>query len=401
MHALVAHNRTGKRPRVLLLAAGFSAQYRVLRCAAALPADVHVLGTGSARSLSLSRYCRSFQEIDFGSAEEISVSAARIDEVASRLGVELILPSDASTTRFLIRARPHLATPCFVLPDLETFDALATKDRFRSLCRELGVAHPHTILLDDREDLLAELEAGRIALPAVLKPVNLAGGIGVLRIDHHDAVGKASSVDYSPVLVQEYVEGVDRSITVFCEHGRVTKRIVYTHPDGVFQFLREPALERIVEDIAARLKLSGVFNFDARIDARGKVWMLECNPRFFFNMDVAMVAGLNFAEAGRAQPSARDQQIRIPRALLAALLAFRTPNASDWKLLVHWLKDPLMFALVSCGYKRKPGVVCLTGKAPADARRGASRIGELLNPLHELQPRGAVRTRQRVPYAPR
>ena len=95
-------------------------------------------------------------------------------------------------------------------------------------------------------------------------------------------------------------------------------------------------------------------NFDARIDNDGNVWLIECNPRFYFNMDVAMVAGLNFADlANSSGRSIEDQTIRIPQALLRDLLKLELPTSSDLKMLGHWLRDPLMFALVALGYQRK------------------------------------------------
>jgi hypothetical protein len=84
--------------------------------------------------------------------------------------------------------------------------------------------------------------------------------------------------------------------------------------------------------------------------------MIECNPRFTFNMDVAMVAGLNFADWSEPASGVRQltaQKIRIPNALIRAFLQFRGPSAADLRMLVHWLKDPLVFALVALGYQQR------------------------------------------------
>jgi hypothetical protein len=209
----------------------------------------------------------------------------------------------------------------------------------------------------DKAALLAALAANQIRFPAMLKRVDTAGGIGVVRADRGNARQTIEGLTYAPILVQDFVEGEDWSITVFCRGGQVLRQVVYAHPDAVFVFARKPALEDIVAGIVARMTLDGIFNFDARIGPDGTVWMIECNPRFFFNMDAVMVGGLNFAEpAGAGTPEAPgilgEGCVRLPQALIRRLLHGRAVAANDWKMLMHWLSDPLIFALVMSGYRR-------------------------------------------------
>jgi ATP-grasp in the biosynthetic pathway with Ter operon len=340
--------------RLLLLATGFAAQYRALRCAAALGAEVHVLGAGPARSLALSRYCKSFRCFAFNAADEDA--AARLDGIAKDLSVDRVLPADLTATQFLARVNPHLKTACFPLSDPQTIEALGSKDSFMTVCRRLGILHPEGTVITDRAALVEALNLGRIRLPAVLKPIDRAGGIGVVQIDGSNAMETAARIDYEPILAQQFIPGIDRCITVFCREGRIRKQVIYEHQRGHFRFLEDPALARLVAGIAAALNLTGVINFDARIDADGRIWMIECNPRFYFNMDVAMVAGLNFADwnaLSSGVQSVADQEIRIPNAFVRAMLHWKRASSTDLKMLTHWLKDPLMFALVALGYQRR------------------------------------------------
>src|SRR5256885_12393996 len=64
---------------------------------------------------------------------------------------------------------------------------------------------------------------------------------------------------------------------------------------------------------------------------------------------VASVAGEEF----RSQCRAIRWQIRLPDALVRSLLQFRRPRAADFRMLLHWLKDPLVFALVALGYQQR------------------------------------------------
>src|SRR5947199_10855555 len=83
--------------RLLLLATNFGAPYRVLRCAAALGAEVYVAGAGQARSLALSRYCRRFRSFSF-SRHDLE-AAAKLDACAREIGADMVLPSDSETTK--------------------------------------------------------------------------------------------------------------------------------------------------------------------------------------------------------------------------------------------------------------------------------------------------------------
>jgi biotin carboxylase len=343
--------RAGRRRRILLLASEAEIQYRVLRCAALPGVEVHVAGPEPARPLARSRFCKRFHASpDFAKGSEASL-ARRIDMLAHEHGIDLVLPSDTVTTRLLTRIRGRLSTPVFPVPDAEAFDALATKDRFMELCARLNIPHPKGELYLDRAGLQAAIADGRVRFPAMFKPLNRAGGIGIVKVDVENAQAIASSIDYAPILVQDFVAGEDRSISIFCRDGEITKEVVYSHPDGVFRFHDEPALSRIVRDLARTMHLDGVINFDARIEGCGRVWLIECNPRFFFSMDAIMVAGLNFVETGSARSPDTKREVRLPRATLKELLRLRVPERGDLKMLAHWLGDPLMLAYAAAGAK--------------------------------------------------
>lgn len=378
MNAPFSHDRlaalTGGTPRpprnILLLAQSYQAPYRVMRCAAATGAKVFLLCNAEARSLAVSRFCAGWREFTFEPEPAVEAAAGEIERFCRAHKIDLILPADAIATRLLARVCHLLATPVFPIPDLATFDQLVTKDRFMDYCRANNIRHPHGNILDNREALITAIRRGTIKLPAILKPINRWGSVGVVKIDRHNALEVASKIDYAPVLVQDYIEGVDRSISIFARKGVVQKQVTYCYPDNQFTFQREPELARIVGEIAAHLKLDGVFNFDARIEKDGTVWLLECNPRFFFTMDAAMVAGANFAKIecasgaeshfAKLRPgpdgpiiTVMDGKLRQPEAMLKNLLRGRMPNALDWKMLTHWLRDPVYFTLAVAGYKRR------------------------------------------------
>lgn len=346
-----ARKQTCLKVTVLLLATGFVAQYRVLRCAAAL-GEVIVAGTPNAKSVALSRYCKRFLSFAFESADAVR-AAANLDSLAADLGAKFIMPSDLQTTDFLAHVAPHLNTPAFPVPSAQALEQLATKDRFMAYCKARNLPHPAGRIFQTKGDLLAALAAGEIRFPSILKPIDRAGSIGVVRLDRDHAVEDVNAFRYAPLLVQDFIEGEDCSITVFCRHGVIEKQVVYSHPNDVFNFAEQPEFEALVVQIVRDLDLNGVINFDARIERDGSVWLIECNPRFYFNMDVAMVLGVNFADVSAPASSLAGTTVRLPRALLGNLKRGRLPTWRDLKMLWHWLRDPLMFGLVMTGYHRR------------------------------------------------
>ena len=342
-----------RRRRILLLASEAEIQYRVLRCAASLDAEVHVMGPARAKPLAFSRFCKKFHAAsDFAKAPEASL-AQKIDTLAHAHGIDLVIPGDTITTRLLTRIRTMLKTPVFPVPEAQAFEALATKDRFMEVCERFCVPHPKGALYFDRAGLLAAIDDGRVRFPAMFKPLNRAGGIGVVKADADNARALAAAIDYAPVLVQEFIEGEDRSISILCRNGAVKKEVVYSHPDSVFHFHEEPELSRIVRDLAKAMRLDGVINFDARLDRDGKVWLIECNPRFFFSMDAIMIAGINFADINGPHAVADPRRdVKLPRVTVKDFLKLRLPAGPDRKMLAHWLGDPLMLAYAATGMKR-------------------------------------------------
>jgi hypothetical protein len=368
MNAPFPHTATeafAAKPRtVLLLANEFVSQYRVLRCAAMTGARVHVMGPDKARSLALSRFCAAYHPYSFGNEAYLGGNAdldpknvaAKIDQIAHEHGIDMVLPSDALTTRLLSTMQPHLATRSFPVPDVATFDALATKDAFMAFCHARNLLHPQGQVFATVDELRDAVAEKRVRFPAMFKPVNRAGSIGVVRVDESNVQDLLARIDYAPILAQDFIAGEDRCITVTAVNGSVVKEVIYWHPDGVFHFRREPEISRIIANIVRELDLTGVFNFDARIGTDGRVWMIECNPRFFFNMDVTAVAGMNFVALDDIVPgvpvSLEHGDMRVPQSSARELAHGHWPTSDDRKMLKHWLADPLVFALVSTGFPR-------------------------------------------------
>jgi hypothetical protein len=333
--------------RVLLVSSLISLPYRVMRVARAAGTEVHVLGTERSRCLAHSRDCHGFTligvpitgEYDPGLAEEIN-------RAIHGLGIDMVLPGDAEATRSLIAIRQALDAPCFPMPSLAQFDLLNNKWKFTGLARELGLLCPQSWLARDATELRELVEAGKIRLPAIAKPVNHDGSLGVLKLDPSGALAQIEKIDYAPIIVQEFIPGRDIGASIFCAHGEIKAFIAHELRHATYHTLDEPAIEIALARVAARLGLDGVFNFDMRLTSSGRIYYLECNPRFFFKMFQSMIAGVNFVAFGFGGDGPTTPPtgaaVRMPKALAAAALT--TPwriTRRDIAMLRYFGSDPV------------------------------------------------------------
>ena len=336
--------------RALILASGFRLQYRVLRCAAMCFSKVYVLGESEAMTLRLSTACagvfaykRSFAGMDPAAIGEINA-------LCKKLSIDFVLPSCAETTRFLAAYGRQLTTPHFPVPSQQVFDALDDKWRFAALCEHLGLPHPKTACFADYPELLNAAQGGCLTFPMIIKPLRMWGSFGVMKID--SLAQMPNEVEYRPILAENYIPGRDFCAFFLCREGRVSRTVSYARSERGVAFGSHPDVDRYARVLIERLGYSGVIGFDVRQEPDGSIHFIECNPRFWYRMELASIVGLNFIEAGCSQeppvapqPLASDGIVLpSPRGLLRSLFRPWRLNRHDVGLLKYLARDPLINA---------------------------------------------------------
>src|SRR5712691_768567 len=292
-------SRPPLRPKILLLASLYKLPYRVLRCAAAAGAEIYVLGDLGARGLGLSRHCRKFipsNHIISGARDE--GLALEINCLVRDLDITMVIPADAPSIRSLIACRDLIDASCFPLPGLEAFDLLNNKWDFTQLAGTLGIRCPASRRFADAASFGDAIALGKIAFPVVVKPLDMSGNQGCLVMDGTATPDRLREINYQPLIVQEFVDGEDIGASVFARSGDIAAFIAHRFAGNVYSTFRDSGIEADLARLARHLDLDGVYNFDMRLGSDGKVYYLECNPRFFFNMNLSMVAGINFVLPG-------------------------------------------------------------------------------------------------------
>ena len=352
------HRPRPAAPRVLIVAATYALPYRVMRCARQVNAETYVLGNLGAQVLAVSRHCTEFRlshSIVAGHYDEDL--AFEINCFAREAGVTMILPGDAPATRALIACRHLLEAPCFPLPGLAEFDRLNDKWGFAQMCDALGIRQPATRLFADAEVLAAEIAAGGIAWPAVAKAPSLSASQGLVVLNGADAAAKVRAINYRPVIVQQFIPGRDIGASIFCRGGAITAFIAHEYCRGTYATFRGDAVFEDLARIAAHVGAEGVFNFDMIAADDGKIYYLECNPRFFYKINLSMLGGINFVALGLEGDGGAvplrlpdGTSVRRPEAVLTSPRCWPRLTRRDRAAARYTWSDPIPYLLDLFGW---------------------------------------------------
>jgi ATP-grasp in the biosynthetic pathway with Ter operon len=337
-----------RRLNVLMLCDVFNLPYRALRCLDAAGAAVHVLGGPRSSGFRFSRFCRSYRQSCYGFAAPCDGLSDEVNASIKELAIDLVLAGDHPATRTLLIIKPALSAPCFPMPALDQFELLNDKWSFTQLCRRMAIRCPRSELVADRAALIRCLAAGEITMPCIAKPIDFDGSRGVVLLTRRDDFDVLRTVDYQPILVQEYVEGDDIGCSVYCEHGKISAFIAHKLARATYSTFQSSAIQSEAAAIVEATEASGVLNFDMRITTDGVIYWLECNPRFFYKIFFSMQAGINFAAFGlpRSPPSLRRSlptgtNVRCGKAIAAELWRPWRLTARDAAYLRSIWADPL------------------------------------------------------------
>lgn len=330
-----AGHEVGGEKKCLILASGSRLQYRTLRCAAEYFRSAYVLGSSEARPLSSSRACKAFFDAPVGRDNFQDLAPDLINTICADLRIGYILPSDSITTRYLTTTRDRLEPRSFPVPSTAVFDVLDNKFLFSELCRELELPYPRSHLAMDEAALTALAGSGQIRPPSVAKPLNRDGSSGVVKLVWNSAAELSGQIEYRPILVQDYICGTDVSAFFLCQGGTDLAWVIYRKDNEKTEFLDMPPILEACRKINRHFSYDGVLGFDIRVCPDGSFYFLECNPRFWYNMHLAQLAGLNFVALGFENSRQDGPALSIRDVSVAHL------RAVPWKVATHWALDKL------------------------------------------------------------
>jgi predicted ATP-grasp superfamily ATP-dependent carboligase len=346
-----SQQRRARPLRVLMVCSLFTMAYRIMRCTEATGAEVYVLGNEASKGFRYSLACKQFLlshvPIDGSASQDV---LDEINRTIQRFKIDVVIAGDAPGTRTVCGLKDKLGAPCFPYPSLEQFDFLNNKWYFTQMCAELGVATPPSRLFTSKNELLRALDAGELTFPCMSKALSMEGNHGIHKLYAQSARVTIETIDYFPVLVQDFIPGEDIGTSVYCENGVVKSYILHILKRATYTTFHDDSVRDAVTKIMKKMGCSGVYNFDMRMTDDGKIYYLECNPRLFFKSNLSMLAGINFVQAGLpgcGKPPAElpnGTAARRPKALALTLLtAPWKVTRRDFATLWYMLSDPLPY----------------------------------------------------------
>jgi hypothetical protein len=242
----------------------------------------------------------------------------------------------------LIRA-PH--------PDPSIVADFRDKGTFFGICTRLGIKTPNTEICQDKTAIDCRAVAEKFRYPLIVKPVAETRSRGVVLV-RSEADLKAAIIDnahwnFGPLLVQDFIDGADIHIGMFSVDGAILHQAVQMRNRNGITFLRNHALLEAARVLMRDCRFTGLADIDARLDRRGEVYVLECNPRPWGSMTAPSWCGLNFVRASIMFAIGRASG--CPRSITDC------SAPAPWRKIEAILRDPLTWNRLTADQKRTLG----------------------------------------------
>jgi protein-tyrosine-phosphatase/predicted ATP-grasp superfamily ATP-dependent carboligase len=216
-----------------------------------------------------------------------------------------------------------------IIPSNNALDIALDKEKTWMLARELGVPVPSSNLLSS----IAEIGVVE-QFPVVLKPthskVMLAGELRTLAVAivKNEAERQENLRRWLPVTAvqqQQYVSGRGVGVEFLFDHGKkiwhFAHERVHEYPlsGGASSYRRSivPPANMLLdaERVLSALKWHGVAMVEFKMDAKGKYWLMEINPRLWGSLALSIDSGVDFPkgllQVACGQPLAAQPQYKI------------------------------------------------------------------------------------------
>jgi predicted ATP-grasp superfamily ATP-dependent carboligase len=349
------------------------------RCLRETDLSFCLISTGRYLAVSSMRGCRGSEVINRAALDPADPTlATQIRTLTDTYPYAVVVPAGIEATLYLVRHSAMFpAKQMFPLADEELVRLLNSKWRFSQLLDEVGVRQPRTALLHAPSDL----EAVSTRWPAIIKPVASEASLGVQVVASRSkalaALADIGNAGLLPVLLQEYIQGVDLGVSVLADKGRVRAiRLQEPQPDGSLRYRSDSEALEIAETIVSATRFHGVANIDLRRAADdSQLHVLECNPRLYATVHKSAYAGANMVELGvrmvRGEPlkevGLADALVRQPLTVLRASTVARGRTEApteDKRVLRAELRDPLSSLLRTAEWRFPRLARRVRGEAP-------------------------------------
>jgi predicted ATP-grasp superfamily ATP-dependent carboligase len=227
----------------------------------------------------------------------------------ARRNYELIVPATEASLMALRRLdESDSLRQRAVLPGNDALDVALDKLKTWRLSRELGILAPNAVLVSEEPGPNASPN-----FPLVLKPVHSKVVVGgelqtvtaeVIRDQYTYQEQIREWLPHTAIVQQDYILGRGVGAEFLFDRGKKVWHFVHERVHemplfgGASSYRRSlppiPALLADAEKILTALRWHGVAMVEFRVDAQGRHWLLEINPRLWGSLALAIDAGVDF-----------------------------------------------------------------------------------------------------------
>lgn len=286
---------------VLIPDGEYEIAFKVMTCLAQAPGTkIHIISVKKRARVRYSRFCSSFS-LRKGGGEEVRFEQIR--SIAERKHVDVILPAYLDAVRFVSARRQRFsefaALP--LLPESGAVDLATDKGSLAAFLETQGLPTPRTL------PAAGALEDAQVTFPLMAKPRRAAGGTGIRYCENQGALQEFADTHkdcLDEYIVQEFVEGRDRSCSVLCDSGKILAYTIHERttsqksgfaPTFCIRLVSCAQTLDIVTRLMSALNWTGIANIGFRYNAqRQRTEIIDFNPRFWGNVVGSMAAGVNF-----------------------------------------------------------------------------------------------------------
>jgi hypothetical protein len=257
-----------------------------------------VIGDQETASLRWSSLCKRHCQFDFAGPDDGTL-ARMVSALAEQAPQATLIPFDCDGIKAVIRARAQLQIQIAPIPDMGTLEMFDDKWSFYKFCVASSLNVPATRYVGSKFDLDFDAIVAELGLPFVLKPTDCSGSEGVRFIEgrayfEHEILDDPA-YNFKRLIAQRFVEGTDVDLSLLSVRGRLSCFAIQQPQGSHMNFLPNAYLEGIATTICRDSAYHGVMHIDARVEkGTGKVFLIECNPRFWASLTAASWCGLNF-----------------------------------------------------------------------------------------------------------
>ena len=290
-----------KKLNILLLAGSGALNLKVVYCLNAIDnIKVHICSSTPDNLVKFSRYKEHFFHLPWIEKPESCI--ANIKQYCIDNKINIIIPGDVNATAFLFEHQNSFPAAIFPCCSKDMLDQLDNKWRFAKTLLSNHIRTPKTLLLTNKQTIKSITDS--ISFPIMVKPIYGESSHGVVLVENQKELMQHlegnSQYAQLPLIVQEYIPGIDIDLSFIAKEGKILISDVqrWLNEDEL-SFEANAEVSQLSKDIVCAFNYSGVGHFDMRLSSVDNlVYVIECNPRFWFSITAAMAQGLNFVEQG-------------------------------------------------------------------------------------------------------